>query len=289
MYYVVMGIKDSTRSGVIPLPCVECIDVSKKGWCVMQKSYVHVLVSRNWFDDMFIAGNGHKYKTETCEAFEAYAASMGIVIKFTSSLTLDDGFEFVFPRWASDSDKQEYADKFAYMVENSVEFVVRDGHVYVDPFRMQSVSIRTPFVVNQSKESIIYLESMYRKIMETNPDISNRYKDNHAVFAYILSDDRQGYMNTFSTQNHVKNIDSKLFIDASSKIKDLMKTYSYGKDTKKVNKYDAGNVENIDKYKKETLSKMFDGWRSEVADDGTSGYLNIQRAADNANRKIDEE
>ena len=261
----------------------------------MEKSRVHVLISGRWFDDMFILKDAKQRKLETYEAFEAYAASMEIVIKFTSGLTLDDGFEFVYPRWVNDSDKQEYADKFAYMVENSAEFIVRDGHMYVDPFRMHAVSIRTPFVVNQPRESIVYLESMYRKIVDNNPDISNRYKDNLAVFAYMLTDEHNGFMyhlmNKSNTNEYIKNIDSTLFVDASKKVKEMMSKYSNVKETLSKNKFDTENFanKNVESYKKSNLSKMFDGWRSELANDGTSGYLNVERAADNANRKIDEE
>ena len=263
----------------------------------MEKSRVHVLISRRWFDDMFILKDAKQRKLETYEAFEAYAASMEIVIKFTSGLTLDDGFEFVYPRWVTDSDKQEYADKFAYMVENSAEFIVRDGHMYVDPFRMHAVSIRTPFVVNQPRESIVYLESVYRKIVDNNPDISNRYKDNLAVFAYMLTDEHNGsmynLMNKSNTNDYIKNIDSTLFVDASSKVKDLMNKYSKNKTKESFNKntYDVGIFasQNDEVYMKSKLSKIFDGWRSEFTNDGTSGYLNVERAADNANRTSDNE
>lgn len=249
----------------------------------MEKSSVHVLVSRDWFDDMFIKGDAKQNKIETYEAFEACAASVGIVIKFTSALTLDDGFVFVHPRWVTNADKEEYADKFAYIVDNENEFIVRSGHMYVDPFRMQGITIRTPFIMRQTKESIMYLESMYRKIVMNNPDVSNRYRDNCAVFTYMLTNQHESNMQEIlknktmyayrqdGLRNDVNFNQDKMFTDASSKVRGMMESFSKNKE------------------KLDTYAKKINEWQSEMNKDGTSGYLNVQRAADNANRKIDEE
>jgi hypothetical protein len=236
----------------------------------MEKSQVHVLVSRAWFDDMFIKGDVKQNKIETYEAFEACAASVGIVIKFTSALTLDDGFVFMYPRGVTNTQKEEYADKFAYIVDNENEFIVRSNHMYVDAFRMQAVSIRTPFVVNQPRESIVYLESVYRKIIENNPDVSNRYRDNHAVFSYMLTNQHEAFMRELMQKKSMNASTEKMFFDASDKVRDMMETFS--------------------KNKKQLTNPAFgSGWRSESDNDKSHGYMNIEHAANNANRTSDEE
>jgi hypothetical protein len=236
----------------------------------MEKSQVHVLVSRDWFDEMFIKGNAKQNKIATYEAFEAYAASVGIVIKFTSSLSLDDGFVFVHPRWFTNADKEEYAEKFAYIVDRENEFIVQNNHLYVDAYRMQAITIRTPFVVNQSKESIVYLESVYRKIITNNPDVSNRYRDNHAVFSYMLTNQHEAYMKELMQKKSMNVSTEKMFVDASDKVRDMMEKFSHTK-------------------KKLTNPAMGSGWRSDMDNDKTHGYLNIEHAARNANRANDEE
>jgi phage replication-related protein YjqB (UPF0714/DUF867 family) len=52
-------------------------------------------------------------------------------------------------------------------------------------------------------------------------------------------------------------------------------------------KYD--NNSKLSKITKNKYTTGLHGWRSEIDNDGTSGYLNVQRAADNVNREFDEE
>jgi hypothetical protein len=249
----------------------------------MEKSQVHVIVGREWFDDMFIAGEYKSRKQETYEAFVACAANNEIVVIFSSGITLDDGFEFVYPRWAGDQERHDYSERFALLIEHSSDYLVSANKEYKDVFRIGALNIRSPYFVWLESDDLAFMESVLRKIIEVNPDVSNRYKDNHAVISHVMNMRKSGnagiynfsrYSDGYNVNKYKKEVSPKYFSDASMQVEKMMEKYS--KNNMK--------IQNDALRKKDIYMKNW-GWKGDIEDDGSSGYLNIKHAAENGNKQ----
>jgi|688.fasta_scaffold673112_1 hypothetical protein len=255
----------------------------------MEKLYPHVLVSRSWFHDMFMQNS--KFKEDNAlEIFEAVAAYNDIVVKFSSSISFDDGFLFVYPRKFPESQQGDVAEKFTSVVDHcntlfTHEFNSTIFDYKIEVFTMASTKLHSFIFRQLNTDGLRLIVSMLSEIISVNPDVAHRYHDNHAVFAYALKQRIEGKEITqktlftealaFNRIDFKKPLEKYMFDDASHKVSEMFKKYD--------------NNSKLTKIIKNPYTNGLHGWRSEIDNDGTSGYLNVQRAADNVNREFDEE
>jgi hypothetical protein len=224
------------------------------------------------------------------EIFEAVAAYNDIVVKFSSSISFDDGFLFVYPRKFPETQHGDVAEKFATIVEHCNTLFTHDFDTStfdynIEVFTMASTKLHSFIFRQLDTDGLRLTISMLNKIITVNPDVAHRFHDNHAVFAYALKQRIEGKEQlqktlftdavAFNRIDFKKPLEKYMFDDASRKVSEMFKKYD--------------NSPKLSKILKNQYSSGLNGWRSELDNDCTSGYLNVERAADNANRKIDEE
>lgn len=256
----------------------------------METQYAHVLVSRSWFRDMFMQNSKFK-EDDALEIFEAVAAYNDIVVKFSSSISFDDGFLFVYPRNFPETQHGDVAENFTTVVEQCNTLFTHEFNkswtfdCQVEVFAMTSTKLHSPIFQQLDIDGLRLTKLMLNKIITVNPDVAHRFHDNHAVFAYALKQRIEGKeiaQKTLFTEalafNRIdfkKPLEKYMFDDASRKVSEMFKKYD--------------NKPKLSKVLKNPYTSGLNGWRSEIDNDGSNGFLNVQRAADNVNREFDEE
>lgn len=261
----------------------------------MEEKFVHVLVSRSWFNDMFMTKSKIDVQ-DAMEIAEAIAAFNGMVIKFSSSISFDDGFWFAYPKIGNDAWREDAAISFSNVVDmcNKVFSHIMDYDSFdeeIDIFLMNSVSVHSKLFQRLDLNAINRIHSNLKRITTVNPDVANRFYANCAAFSEAIKRIKDGRLMTqdsFAKEKYDYNrvmskqeSDKYMFHDASKRINDMFQKYN---NAKKSSLSDVMKSSDLKSY-----TNGLNGWRSEIDNDGSSGFLNIQRATDNINRKETEE
>ncbi len=256
----------------------------------MEEKFVHVLVSRSWFNDMFM----HQAKVGVQDAMdiaEAIAALNGMVLKFSSSISFDDGFWFAYPKTEDESWREDAAVRFSNIVDTCNKAFLRTTDFdsfdeNIDIFLMSSVSVHSMLFQRLDLYAINRIYGNLNRITTVNPDVANRFYANCAAFAEAIKRIKDGRLMTqdsFADKKYDYNRvslkqDKYMFHDAARRVEEMFKKYQ-----------NSPNNSSKGVIYPEKYTNGLNGWRSEIDDDGTSGFLNLDHAARNANKKGNDE
>lgn len=258
----------------------------------MDKQYVHVLISNSWFSDMFML-QAKIEESDAKEIFEAVAAYNDIVVKYSSAISFDDGFWFVYPRNYPETMHADAATKFATVVEqcNGLFSVVSHANAndYIaEAFLLSMTKSQSPLFQHLDNDALQLMLSVYTKVTTVNADVAQRYHNNRTVFTHALKlrfEGKEITQKSFLTDkyefNRIKEKsapDKYMFSDASKRVNEMFGKYN--------NHQKSSKLTDI---MRNPFTSGLNGWRSEIDNDDSSGYLNVKHAAENANRNRKEE